>query len=1509
MKELGRNTEEDNFRKSLLRELLLIVSFTLGGILLLILFKYWNVTRDLFYGSFLTHILIFTGFIGFGLVLHGFRRHKEFIRQNIFWNKLRNELSQSESQYRSVLNGLDVPLHVVDTNLDITLANKAFCSLVENSIPPEEIIGKNLKDLYGILSPVALNEYTTVIETGKIYQTEEKINIGGREILTETRKIPVMENNKVTRVITVIHDVTERRRTEIEKETFQRLTLKLATIHSNRELAILISREAKYLFNYDAFYFDLYDEEKKFLKNVYAEDTSPEENVSREVPCEDTYDKTDTVHKLVFGKARLTNRTGEIDPKELILEPFGYKERLSKSIMVAPLRSEARIAAVISIQSYMENRYGQAELEVFQVLVNQCDAAFNRVQAEEELRKTNLSLERKIHERTAALSKSNSMLVREISERKEVEAILKENQRKLYTMLENLPGVAYRCRYDSNWTMEYISENVLDLLGYRPTDILFNHQVKYVDLIEPEDRELVRKTIENAALNNTAFDIVYRIRTAFGDIKWVYEKGVVVRADDGTIQSVEGFIQDITREHLDTAQLKASGDHYRKLVEQVNDWLWEINPEGRYTYVSPRIEYILGYPPEEVIGKTPFDFMTREENERVSPIFKAYEAERKEFYLLENRAVHKEGYQVVLETSGTPIYNDKGEYMGYRGIDRDVTEKNRELVKVKQKELQIQKQHNALLELARENNQVIESLKSSLDKVCTIIGKAMKADRVSIWLKREDSEPPRLDADYDNNRNLYILPTAVMTESVLQSLWKYVFEKGIVAYDCLDDLKEFQKDWKDYLEEHGFVSGILVPVQLAGRINGVLCCFYRAAGHVWQSYEMDFMESVAYHVLLVEQQWKEKKDAETLKLLSEELAQQVKMFDEVLSGSPDPIGLFNTEGYIVFANSAASLQLGRTPGEMLNHNLVELGLPKEYQDEFQEQLENCREMGISIRDESLVETQFGPKWYEYILNPLHALDGTVKTVLLSARDITLRVKYENELKASNESRKELESIINRSSILFFTWQANPDFQVEYVSENIKQYKYSPEEFYEGKRSFLSILHPDDKERILVDIQRLAKDGIYSIREQFRIITSYHTERWVDGLIWLRSDAGNRLTFYQGILEDITDKKEAQDALKASEHRYRALAESAQDFIYIVDPQGRFIYANQYISQKLGIPVEQIIGSDLVTYFQTDNLQHVQESISQVLHSKTSQYISRGFNIKGNHVFLDSVLTPLLDDKGNVKSILVISRDITERKKTEEQIASLNKELEGRLNELNEANRSLDSFNSMVSHDLKGKLSVISGYLSLLKEQFGESPQGNIANHLSVIERNVGQMNEMIKDLLELSRFSKKEMDYKKVDLNQIVTSLVAEQKETEKNRQIEYKLNNMPPAYGDELLISEALMNLLSNAIKFTRIREKAEIEIGGWEGNSQSVYFIKDNGIGFDMKYADRLFTVFQRLHKASDFEGTGVGLTIVQKIINRHGGSIWFEARPDHGATFFFTLPSVNGNTVSEAKMSPNL
>lgn len=1488
-----QDLSKNNYLTKLVKELLLILLFTISGVILLFILRAWNITHSLF-GSLIPHILIYIAFIGIGLVLYGIKRHREYIKHNHEWKRLESGLRQSEESYRTTLDALDVPMHVVDSHLNIILVNKAFLNWVRHYGQSDDILGKNLKDIYGFLSPITWAEYNTVMDKGKIYLTEEKVVLNGQEILTETKKIPVIEDNKVQRIITIIHDVTFRKRMENERESYQRLSISLSLIHSIRELSILLSREAKFMFNYDSYYFDLYDAEKKYLKNIYAEDTPSDGMNTREVPVEDSYDENDSVLNLISGKAKLTNRNEEVNLEQLQLRPFGFTERRSRSIMVAPLRSDSKIAAVVSVQSYHVNQYMQEDLEVFQTLINQCEAAFNRILAEEELRKTNLNLEHKIHERTAALSKSNSMLVREISERKEIESILKENQRKLYTLLENLPGVAYRCRYDSHWTMEYISENCLELLGYRPSDILFNHRIEFNELIHPEDRENVHNTINKAVENDVPFEIVYRIRTVFGDIKWVFEKGVGVRAEDGVIQAVEGFLQDITQEHLDNAQMKASGERYRKMVESVTDWFWEINPEGRYTYVSPRIQNILGYSPDEVLGKTPFDLMSEEEACRISPIFKQYENEKKEFHLLVNKAIHKEGYQVVLETNGTPIYDDEGNYAGYRGMDRDITQKTKDEKIGRQRDYQIMKQHSALLELANENDSTEQSLTDSLERICQIVSKSMDADRVSIWLQSVEGDFPRLKAEYDLKENQYPPALHVIQDEHFNQLWKHILSKGTFFYDSLSSLTDFQEEWLAYLTDHCLLSGGFVPVQLAGKITGVLCCFYRNAGRKWEPFEIEFLETVAYHILSKEQQWEKKKDAETLKLLSEELAQQLRLFDEVLEGSPDPVALFDTEGRILYANMNAAEQIGAKPEALVGKTFLELGFPKEYDDELLEQIRTSIKTMRFLRDESLIHTQDGDKWFEYILKPLHSLDGTIKTVLLTARDITVRVKYEEDLKHINEDRKELESIINRSSILFFSWKPEVDLPVEYVSENIKQYKYTPDDFYQGRQSFFNIIHPDDRSKLRECISKLNHTGIYSIREQFRLITSYKAERWVDGLIWVRYDTENKSAQYQGILEDITDKKEAQDALKMSEEKYRALAESAQDYIFIINSESQIVYANEYTSRQVGIPVGELPGKNIFTILEPGLHNKVERSIHELLKSKTPTSISDRFIINGKETFLESVITPLLDGEDNVRSLLVISRDITQRKLAERKIEALNQELEGRLKELNDANNDLESFNSMVTHDLRGKLSIISGYFSLHKGHLGDNLDLITDHHLEVINRNIIRMDEMINDLLALSRFNKKDMTLQEVDMGKLVNTLITEQAETLSNRKIQFIQNDMPIAFGDESLISEVLMNLISNAIKYTRVRETAVIEIGGWEGNSQSVYYIKDNGIGFDMKYADQLFNVFQRLHKESEYEGTGVGLTIVQKILNRHGGSIWFEAQPDQGATFFFTLPA---------------
>ena len=251
----------------------------------------------------------------------------------------------------------------------------------------------------------------------------------------------------------------------------------------------------------------------------------------------------------------------------------------------------------------------------------------------------------------------------------------------------------------------------------------------------------------------------------------------------------------------------------------------------------------------------------------------------------------------------------------------------------------------------------------------------------------------------------------------------------------------------------------------------------------------------------------------------------------------------------------------------------------------------------------------------------------------------------------------------------------------------------------------------------------------------------------------------------------------------------------------------------------------------------------------------------------------------------------------ERRLAEEKVIQLNAELEQRVIErtgqLEAANKELEAFSYSVSHDLRAPLRAVNGFAAIVLEDFAGLVPEEARRHLERIRNGGQQMGKLIDDLLDFSRLSRLPLTPQKVDHLQLVQNVLEELKLQREDRLIELRTGNLPPSQGDPALLKQVWVNLLANAIKYTRGRKPAVIEINGSPGDGELVYSVKDNGTGFDMKYAGKLFGVFQRLHRADEFEGTGVGLAIVQRIVHRHGGRVWTEAEPDRGATFYFTLP----------------
>ena len=376
--------------------------------------------------------------------------------------------------------------------------------------------------------------------------------------------------------------------------------------------------------------------------------------------------------------------------------------------------------------------------------------------------------------------------------------------------------------------------------------------------------------------------------------------------------------------------------------------------------------------------------------------------------------------------------------------------------------------------------------------------------------------------------------------------------------------------------------------------------------------------------------------------------------------------------------------------------------------------------------------------------------------------------------------------------------------------------------------------------------------------------------------------------------ELEARRRAEEALRDSEERFRAVAETATDAIVAADKRGHITYFNPGAERIFGYAARDVIGRPLTLLMPQRFHDAHRQGLARFLTTGEACVVGRTVELVGQRKegteFALELSLASWKARGDT-FFTGILRDITERKRAEQEIQQHSIALEA-------ANKELDAFSYSIAHDLRAPLRAIDGFSRILLEEHAPTLPTEAQHYLNVVRRNSQRMGLLIDDLLAFSHLSRQPLNRQLVRPADLVRQCVDELRSEQQGRRVEIAIGDLPACQADPALLKQVWMNLMSNALKYTRKQEVAAIEVGSREQAGACVYFVKDNGVGFDMQYADKLFGVFQHLHRPEDYEGTGVGLAIVQRIIHRHGGRVWAEAAVNQGAAFYFTFEGTTHN-----------
>lgn len=885
----------------------------------------------------------------------------------------------------------------------------------------------------------------------------------------------------------------------------------------------------------------------------------------------------------------------------------------------------------------------------------------------------------------------------------------------------------------------------------------------------------------------------------------------------------------------DEEQLRTASRYTRSLIEASLDPLVTISLEGKITDVNRATEQATGMSRSELVGTDFSEYFTEPDRAR-----EGYRRVFAEGFVTDYSLVlrHRNGHLAEVLYNASVYRNEAGEVLGVFAAARDVTERRRA--------------EEALYEAQQMFRSLVEN-------------------------------SPDIITRYDRNcRRTYVNPAYLReTEFALPQLLGATPEQRSPLPD--DSAHELQALLRRVLDS-GAVEAIDVVWRKADNVD-----------HWYNIYafpELDREGRVA-SVMTVSRDITERKQSEEILRQSEEVLKESQRIAHLGSWHMDVATnrvVWSEELYRIYGFDPA------LPPPLYTESM------KLFTTESWERLSTAIDRavtaGIPYELELEAVTRDGGRgWMWARGEPVKDANGAIVRVRGVVMNITERKLAENALR-EKEERLALATVNNGVGV----WDWNLQTQRMIWDESMfALYHIRREDFAGTEEAWRATLHPDDLARSDREVED-AISGRKPFETEFRVLWPDGETRYIKAVAKVFRDADGNPLRMLGINMDVTDRRKAEIELRELNSDFITLLENSGDFIYFKDKDSRIRFCSQTLAritghaswrEMIGKHDSEIFPADTARVYHDEELPIFGEG--RALLNKTDPY----YDEDGRQGWVSTNKWPVFgDDKKTVVGIFGISRDITELKLAEDKINELNRDLERRVEERTEqleaANKELEAFSYSVSHDLRTPLRAIDGFSRILIDDYNDKLDDEGRRLLGVVRDNTSRMGQLIDDILKFSRTGRVELNFSQTDMSHLVREVFDELRSAGGDGKLSLEVGTLPNALCDSAMMRQVFVNLLSNAIKFSRSKPEPKISVGGRVEGGEAVYYVKDNGVGFDMQYSGKLFGVFQRLHGVTEFEGTGIGLAIVKRVITRHGGRVWAEGVLGEGATIYFALPT---------------